>query len=102
MDVKAIKKYIKTHSNPNSRSNSNYVYPVITEYSPSKFEFQCEGSYGDYIIAIDIENGNISTSCSSLYKQSYSGICRHVIASLKIVIEDYNGVIPSIAPEKKT
>jgi hypothetical protein len=102
MDVKAIKKYIKTHSNPNSRSNSNYVYPVITEYSPSKFEFQCEGSYGDYIIAIDIENGNISTSCSCLYKKSYSGICKHVIASLKIVIEDYNGVIPSIAPEKKT
>ena len=102
MDVKAIKKYIKIHSNPNSRSNSNYVYPVITEYSPSKFEFQCEGRYGDYIIAIDIENGNISTSCSCPYKNSYSGICKHVIASLKIVIEDYNGAIPTIVTEKKT
>jgi SNF2 family DNA or RNA helicase len=102
MDIKAIKKYIKTHSNPNSRSNSNYVYPVITEYSPSKFEFECEGSSGEsYIIEIDLENNNIHTSCSCPYKRSYSGICKHVIASLKIIIEDYNGdIIPTIVPEK--
>lgn len=100
MDIKAIKKYIKTHSNPNSRSNSNYVYPVITEYSLSKFEFDCEGSYGDYAIEIDIENNNISSSCSCPYKKTYSGICKHVIASLKIIIEDYNGATPTIVPEK--
>lgn len=100
MDIKAIKKFIKANSNPNSRSNSNYVYPVITEYSPTKFEFECEGSYGDYIIKIDLENNDINTSCSCPYKNSYSGICKHVIASLKIIIEDYNGTVPTIVPEK--
>ncbi len=102
MDIKAIKKYIKIHSNPNSRSNSNYVYPVITKYSPSKFEFECEGSSDEaYNIEIDLENNNINTSCSCPYKRSYSGICKHVIASLKIIIEDYNGdIIPTIVPEK--
>jgi SNF2 family DNA or RNA helicase len=102
MDLKAIKKYIKIHGNPNSRSNSNYVYPVITEYATNKFEFECEGSYGDYIIKIDIENNNISTSCTCPYKNSYSGICKHVIASLKTIMEDYNGASPTIVPEKKT
>ncbi|MDR7209080.1 SWIM zinc finger family protein [Flavobacterium piscis] len=100
MDIKEIRKYIKTNSNPNSRSNSKYVYPIITEYSLSKFEFECEGSYGDYIIEIDIKNNNISTSCSCPYKNTYSGICKHVIASLKIIIEDYNGAVPTIVPEK--
>jgi superfamily II DNA or RNA helicase len=100
MDVKAIKKHIKIHSNPNSRSNSNYVYPVITEYSPSKFEFECEGNYGDYTIQIDIENNNISTSCSCPYKSTYSGICKHVIASLKIIIEDYSHIISIIVSEE--
>jgi SNF2 family DNA or RNA helicase len=103
MDIPAIKKYIKANSNPNSRGNSNYVYPVITEYSPTFFEFECEGEYGDYIIKIDIENDNISTSCTCPYKKSYSGICKHVIASLKIVIEDYNGATPSmVTKEDKT
>lgn len=98
MDVKAIKKYIKTHSNPNSRSNSNHVYPLITKYSPS--EFECKGSYGDdYIIKISIENNEIITSCTCPYKKTYSGICKHVIASLKIIIEDYNGSIPTIATQ---
>ncbi|WP_396168633.1 SNF2-related protein [Flavobacterium sp.] len=100
MDITAIKKYIKLHSNPNSRSNANYVYPIITEYSSTKFEFECEGSYGDYIIKIDIENNNISTSCTCPYKNSYSGICKHVIASLKIIIEDYNGAMPTVVPDK--
>lgn len=102
MDIKAIKNHIKIHSNPNSRSNSNYVYPVITEYSPNKFEFECDGNYGEaYQIAIDIENNNISTSCSCPYKKSYSGICKHVIASLKIIIEDYNHIIPTIVQEQE-
>jgi hypothetical protein len=101
MDINAIKKYIKINSNPNSRSNSNYAYPVITEYSPNKFEFECEGQYGDYIIAIDIENNNISTSCTCPYKKSYSGICKHVIASLKIVIKDYQGAIPTLATKEE-
>lgn len=102
MDIKAIKKYIKTNSNPNSRSNSNYVYPIITEYSPNKFELECEGSYGEaYVIEISIESNNINTSCSCPYKKSYSGICKHVIASLKIIIEDYSGdIIPTVI--KKT
>ena len=99
MDIKAIKKYIKLHSNPNSRSNSNYVYPVITEYSPSKFEFECKGN-SDYIIEIDLENNNISSSCSCPYKNTYSGICKHVIASLKIIIEDYSHIISIIVPEE--
>jgi SNF2 family DNA or RNA helicase len=76
------------------------VYPIITEYSPTFFEFECEGEYGDYIIKIDIENDTISTSCTCPYKKSYSGICKHVIASLKILIEDYNGAIPTMVPEQ--
>ncbi|HAT81153.1 MAG TPA: hypothetical protein DCS17_07145, partial [Flavobacterium sp.] len=68
MNVKAINNYIKINSNPSSRSNSYYVYPVITEYSPDKFEFECEGSYGeDYIINIDLED-DITTSCTCPYK----------------------------------
>lgn len=103
MDIPAIKKYIKANSNPNSRGNSNYVYPIITEYSPTFFEFECEGEYGDYIIKIDIENDTISTSCTCPYKKSYPGICKHVIASLKIVIEDYNGATPTMVnKESKT
>jgi SNF2 family DNA or RNA helicase len=103
MDIQAIKKYIKANSNANSRSNSNYVYPVITEYSPTKFEFECEGTYGDeYSINIDLED-NITTSCTCAYNNSYSGICKHVIASLKIVIEDYNGATPKmVTKESKT
>ncbi|WP_341872906.1 DUF1731 domain-containing protein [Flavobacterium fluviatile] len=45
MDTKAINKYIKANSNPNSRSNSNYTYPTISQYSPYTFEFECEGNY---------------------------------------------------------
>ena len=97
MDIKAIKQYIKANSNPNSRSNSHYVYPTITQYSPNNFELECEGNYGEYLIKIDIENNNISTSCSCPYKKTYSGICKHIIASLKIIIEDYNGdIIPTV------
>ena len=62
MDIKAIKQYIKANSNPNSRSNSHYVYPTITQYSPNNFELECEGNYGEYLIKIDIENNNISTA----------------------------------------
>ncbi|MBX9807386.1 MAG: DEAD/DEAH box helicase [Flavobacteriaceae bacterium] len=103
MNIPAIKKYIKANSNPNSRGNSNYVYPIITEYSPNKFEFECEGEYGDYIIKIDIENDTISTNCTCPYKKSYPGICKHVIASLKIVIADYNGATPTmVTKEDKT
>ena len=99
MDIKVIKKYIRTHSNPNSRSNSNYVYPLTTENSPN--EFECEGSNGeDYIIKIGIENDEIITSCTCPYKKTYPGICKHVIASLKIIIKDY-GTIPTITPEKE-
>ncbi|MGA9638145.1 SNF2-related protein [Flavobacterium sp.] len=101
MDIKGIKKYIKTHSNPNSRSNSHYVYPIITEYSTTKFELKCVGtSDQDYIIKISLENDEISTSCTCPYKKTYPGICKHIIASLKIIIEDYNGAIPTIIPEK--
>ncbi|WP_417939555.1 SNF2-related protein [Flavobacterium sp. RS13.1] len=104
MDIKLIKKYIRANSNPNSRSNSNYVYPVVIQYSPNKFEFECEGSYGEsYLITIKIENNNVNTSCSCPYKKTYSGICKHVIASLKIIIEDHNSEIPiSTAKEEKT
>ncbi|HAH53794.1 MAG TPA: DNA helicase [Flavobacterium sp.] len=101
MNVKAINNYIKINSNPSSRSNSYYVYPVITEYSPDKFEFECEGSYGeDYIINIDLED-DITTSCTCPYKNSYSGICKHVIASLKIIMKDYNVLTPTIATKEE-
>lgn len=102
MDIKAIKKYIKANSNPNSSSNSNYVYPILIEYSLNKFEFECDGSYGNYIIKIDLENNNINTSCTCPYKKSYFGLCKHTIASLKIVIEEYRNATPTIVPVEKT
>jgi hypothetical protein len=86
MDIKTIQNYIKSNSNPNSRANSLYVYPLVTKHSPTKFIFECEGSYDDYIIKIDIKNNNISTTCTCPYKNTYPGICKHVIASLKIII----------------
>lgn len=101
MDIKAIKQYIKANSNPNSRSNSHYVYPTVTKYTADKFELECEGNYDDYTIKIDIENNNISTYCSCPYKNSYSGICKHIIASLKLIIEDYNGATPTLATKEE-
>ncbi|NRS89626.1 ERCC4-related helicase [Flavobacterium sp. 7E] len=92
MDIKTIKKYIKLHSNPNSRSNSHYVYPILLEHSTTAFQFECEGQYGEYVINVKL-NDAIETSCSCPYKKSYSGICKHVIASLKIIIEDYSDEI---------
>lgn len=89
MDVKTIKRHIKLYSNPNSRSNSKYVYPELLEYSPAKFDFVCKGSSKDeYTITVKLINA-VETSCSCPYKKSYTGICKHVIASLKIIIEDY-------------
>lgn len=93
MDIKTIQNYIKANSNPNSRTNSLYVHPVVTKYSPTKFIFECIGSYDNYIIKIDSKNNNISTSCTCPYKNTYSGICKHVIASLKKVIKDYESII---------
>lgn len=100
MDIKTIKKYIKLHSNPNSRSNSNYVYPILLEHFTTTFHFECEGEYGEYMINIKL-NDAIETSCSCPYKKSYSGICKHVIASLKIIIEDYSDEIAKPITENK-
>jgi SNF2 family DNA or RNA helicase len=103
MDIKAIKKYIRANSNPNSRSNSNQVDADFVSQNGNEFIFKCIGSYGDYYtIEIDLENNNIDTSCTCPYKNSYAGLCKHIIASLKIVIEDYNNATPIIIQEEKT
>lgn len=93
MDIKKIQKFIKANSNPNSRSNSNYVYPVISSFSENTFEFYCEGNYGDYEIRIVFEKDSIDTSCTCPYSKTYSGICKHAIASLKIVIKNYGDTV---------
>lgn len=102
MDIKSIKKHIKLHSNPNSRSNSYSVYPIIIGHSATDFEFCCEGNYeAEYFINISI-NETIETSCSCPYKKSYSGICKHVIASLKIIMEDYStDIVKPVTPQKE-
>lgn len=92
MDITTIKKHIKTNSNPNSRSNSNYVYPILLGHSANNFQFECEGEYGEYTINIKLTD-TVETSCSCPYKKTYPGICKHVIASLKIIIEDYSSEI---------
>lgn len=89
MDVKTIKKYIKDNSNPSSRSNSYYVDPKLVSHSSSHFEFTYNGNSGyDYRILVDFQNG-IETSCNCPYKNNYSGICKHVIASLNTIIVNY-------------
>jgi SNF2 family DNA or RNA helicase len=93
MDIKTIQKFIKANSNPNSRSNSNYVYPEISSFSENTFKFDCEGNYGDYEIQIVFEKDTIDTSCTCPYSYTYPGICKHIIASLKIVIETYSDTI---------
>ncbi|MGL5113564.1 MAG: SNF2-related protein, partial [Flavobacterium sp.] len=95
MDIKAIKNYIKANSNPNSRGNSHYIFPTVTKFGPDTFELECDGNYDDFIIKINLKNNYISTSCNCPYNKTYTGICKHVIASLKVVMEDYYDATPT-------
>lgn len=95
MNTKLIDDYIKKNSAVPIQHNAKFVNPELKENTATQFNYICSGSLGyDYKIKIDINNTSISSSCTCPFKDTYTGICKHVVASLKKLKKDYhNGTL---------
>jgi len=86
MDIELINNYIRKNANNNARVNALNLAPVLVDSAATRFLFECMGSGGDsYHIKIDISETTISSACTCPYKNNYTGICKHVIASLNLL-----------------
>ena len=86
MNINLIDQYIKKYSNLSVQNKATLITPVLVDDTETSFTYECSGTSNyPYITVLKISEDAISTSCTCPYKKTYTGICKHVVASLESI-----------------
>lgn len=103
--IEIIDNYIEKRANTLVVAKSKECKPklMICEPKDKKYHFQCQSSDGHiiYKVKIIITESNVLSSCTCPYSETYSGICKHIVASLKFLQDPNNQMLLLVSTNKK-